>query len=171
MADPVSRLIAALEGELDHQVNGLISGRLSPAEWHNAVLQELADHHTAALMLGRHTDRLDDAGRQMVLRTLADQAGYLGGLTDAIEAGELSDARIRSRTQAYAGSIKGSYFEGATDGADLPFYPTQDCECGNHCQCSWQERRPGEWYWVLGIVATSHCPTCVLRADGSPYEG
>lgn len=167
MADPLSRLIASLSSEIDHLSNGLNGGQLSAAQWHNSILQELADYSSAAYLVGSRAQQLGAAGRQQILRTLADQAGYLSGLTDAVEAGALSDTQIRTRAKAYAGSIKASYYQGAAPG--LPFYPTQECECNSRCQCRWV-RRGGVWYWVLGHVATQHCPTCRRRADGSPYE-
>lgn len=169
MPDATSSLIAGLEAELDHQVNGLISGRLTPAAWHNAVLQELADYHTAALLSSRRITQLDQAGRQLVIHTLADQAGYLNGLTDAIEAGEISDAQVRARAKQYAGALHATSERGKTWGAELPFYPADGgTRCLTHCRCHWQ-RRGGQWWWVLESQA-EHCEDCRRRADGSPYD-
>ena len=169
-SSPLDHLISGLRSELDHLVNGLQAGLLSPAEWHNGTLQVLADYHSAAYLAGADQDRLDQAGQQLVLKTLADQVDYLGRFTDAVEAGDLSDAQIRSRAAQYAQPLRTTYSQAETAGADLPFYPADGgTECGVHCRCSW-EQRGGSWYWVMDPLA-DHCEDCRARADGSPYEG
>ncbi len=168
MPGPVDRLVAGLRGELNHLANGLAGGQLSPAEWHNETLQALADYHSAAYLAGRGLDTLDKAGQQLVLRTVADQADYLNRFTDAIEAGDLSDAQIRARAAQYAEPLRTTFSEAETAGADLPFQPADGgTECGVHCKCSW-EQRGGRWYWVLDPLA-DHCEGCRARADGNPY--
>lgn len=165
---PLDRLIGSARGELDHLVNGLQGGQLSPAEWHNATLQSLADYHSAAYLAGTGKDALDRAGQQMVLRQVADQADYLNRFTDRVEAGDLSDAQIRSRIAQYAEPLRATYSEAETLGADLPFHPADGgTECGVNCRCSWQQRG-GRWYWALDSQA-DHCAGCRARADGNPY--
>lgn len=170
MPAALSNLRSGLAAEIDHLVDGLISGRLSPSEWHNAVLQELADYHSAAYLLGRRLQALDEDGRQLVLRAIANQADFLNGFTDQVEAGALSDARIRARAALYSGSVAATFSAAATWGAFLPFHPCDGgTPCGGHCRCTWQ-RRGTAWYWVLG-AADEHCDGCRQRADGSPYGG
>src|SRR5436853_261368 len=101
----------------------MIGGQLSPPEWHNGVLQVLADYHAAAYLAGRGLSQLDADGETLVLERLADQADYLGRFTDAVEAGDLSVAQIVARVALYAASLKPIYSEAATWGANLPFYP------------------------------------------------
>lgn len=164
----LDQLIAGLKGELDHLTNGLAGGQLSAAEWHNETLQALADYHSAAYLAATGRDQLDTAGRQRILRTIADQADYLNRFTDLVEAGDVSDAQIRSRVAQYAEPLRRTWSEAETADADLPFQPGDGgTECGVHCKCSWQQRR-GAWYWVLDPLA-DHCEGCRARADGNPY--
>lgn len=174
------QIVDGLKADLGRLAERQTSGQLSPAQWHNAALRELGDYHTAAYLAGAaerlgiregsallNTRNLSKAEKSDIRAALAKQTPYLNSLTDALEAGDISDAALLARSQAYAGSIKSTYWHAKTS-SDLPFQPSEDCECSNNCQCSWQER-DGDWWWRLGSVATQHCPTCLRRADDSPY--
>ncbi len=157
----LDHLIDGLRGDLAQLATGLTSGRRSVAQWERATLQTLADHQTAAYLAGAaerlgtregsallKRGNLSRAERADIGRATRAQAAYLHSFADAIEAGELSGAQIRSRAATYAGSVKATYWEART-GARLPFYPGDGCQSGNNCHCMWQQR-DGQWWWVLG---------------------
>lgn len=178
---PLDHLVGGLRSDLTHAAERLAAGQLSPAQWHNASLQALADYHTAAYVAGAaerlgvqaggtliSPGRLSRAERADITRAVIGQAEYLNRFTDQVEAGDLSNAQIRARAAQYAQSLRTTYSEAATFGADLPFQPGDGgTACGVHCQCSWQQRS-GAWYWVLDPLA-DHCDDCRARADGNPY--
>lgn len=177
---PLTHLVDGLRDDLGRITDRHIAGQISATQWHNAALRELTDYHTAAYLTGTaermgvregskllNRGNLSQAERREIKQALTTQAAYLGKLTDAVEAGDLSPAELRARAQAYAGSVKSTYWQAKT-GGEAPFQPGEGCECGPNCQCSWQERDGALW-WQLGHVKTQHCPTCLERADGSPY--
>jgi hypothetical protein len=178
---PLDHLVGGLSGDLTRLSDQLAANRLTPAQWHNQSLQALADYHQAAYLAGTSerlgiqsggallsSQRLSRAERQDITRAVVDQAEYLSRFTDQVEAGDLSNAQIRARAASYAQSLKTTYSEALTFGADLPFQPGDGgTVCGIHCQCSWQ-KRGGVWIWALDPLA-DHCADCRARADGNPY--
>jgi hypothetical protein len=177
---PLAHLVDGLRGDIGRLTDRIVAGQISATQWHNGVLRELTDYHTAAYLAGTaqrlgvregtallNKGNLSQAERRDIRAQLTKQATYLSRFTDLVEAGDLSPAELRARAASYAGSVKSTYWQART-GADLPFQPSEGCECGPNCQCSWQER-DGGWWWQLGHVKTRHCETCLERADGSPY--
>jgi hypothetical protein len=183
MASPLLNLIGGLKDELDRSSARLASGQINAAAFHNQVLGQLADYHTAAYLSGTaerlgvqqggalvSQQRLNRAERSDITRAVSGQSDYLHRFTNRIEAGDLSNAQIRARAAQYAQSLRTTYSQAMTFGADLPFQPGDGgTACGIHCRCSW-EKRGGAWAWVLDPIA-DHCDDCRIRADGSPYEG
>lgn len=178
---PVDHLVGGLRTDLTRATDRLAAGQLTPAQWHDQTLQALADYHQAAYLAGTSerlgvqsggallsSQRLSRAERQDITRAVVGQAEFLGRFTDRIEAGDLSNAQIRARAASYAQSLRTTYSEALTFGADLPFQPADGgTACGIHCRCSWQKR--GEaWIWTLDPLA-DHCEDCRARADGNPY--
>lgn len=168
MADALSILIDGLRGGIQYHLDGLHGGQLDADAFQQGVAQDLLTFHTAAYLSGLDSDTLDATGRRAVVAAAQDQLDYLNGFADAIAAGDLSDDAITTRALSYAGSITNTWWQGATDGAELPFYPADGgTECGNNCRCEWRGSAGG-WDW---IAETDCCPGCAAREAGNPYAG
>ncbi len=157
-----------LESSLRYQLDGLHSGMLTVDEFQAGVAQDLLVFHTSAYLAGLDSDTLDEAGKQAVVATVQDQVDYLNAFADQIEQGGLSDAAIDARLLSYGGALNASWWQGATDGADLPFQPGDGgTECLGNCRCTWEQDGSG-WQWVAEPDA---CTGCLDREAGGPYGG
>ena len=164
----LDRLIGQLQEGIQHHLEGLHAGMLTPDEFQQGMAQDLLVFHSAAYLAGLDADELDETGRQAVIQAVQRQLDYLDPFVDAIDRGELSDAETDARALLYAGSINSSWWKGATDGRELPAQPGEDCECGPNCRCQW-EFDGDEAYWICADDAAS-CPTCLQRGqEWAPY--
>jgi hypothetical protein len=105
------------------------------------------------------------AERKELDKRIHAQVKYLDGFTADLRAGKLTMAQAQARAALYAGPTRATYY--ATLHPDLPFQPGEGTECMANCKCEWVEKG-GKYYWTLSAV--EHCPTCVERAAGNPYE-
>lgn len=168
MNPTLASLMSDLESSLRYQLDGLHAGMLSVDEWQAGVAQDLLVFHTSAYLAGLDSDTLDAAGRAAVVAMVQDQVDFLNAFADLIEQGGLSDAAIDARLLSYTGAINASWWQGATDGADLPFQPGDGgTPCLGNCRCEWQHDGTA-WQWV---AEPNCCAGCEDRAAGGPYGG
>lgn len=160
------KLLDDYQHAIAYQVEGVLTGKLTPDMFQAGMANDALVFHTAAYMAGVESDALDQAGRDLVVAAVQNQIDYLDAFADAIDAGELSEAQIQARAALYGGAINASYWQGATDGDDLPFHPGDGgTACLTNCKCEWELHSDG-WYWIAEAGA---CEGCQERAAGSPY--
>lgn len=159
---------------IDELSDGINSGVLSIAEWRDAMADALAVGHIAAYQEGRDSRELGNISRRQLNATLEDQIAYLNNFANDIDKYGWTDRSDRARAGLYVGALKQSYWQGATFGLEMPFYPTVGSECMVNCKCSWEiiweneEELNATAYWRLS--ANEHCRTCRRRADRNPYQ-
>ena len=108
---------------------------------------------------------LSRAERKELDARIDAQLKYLDGFVADLKAGKLTMAQAAARANMYAGANRGTYY--ATRYHGLPFYPTEGSECMVNCKCSWRQQG-ADYYWTLH--AAEHCPTCLNRQSGNPYQ-
>ena len=142
--------------------------------WSRAMEGIIARAHTAAAIaaiadragvkpsegLFRGLSRIERAEIKAIVKA---QLAYLKGFVAA--APNLSEAQIAARAALYAGAVRGTFWKQRYTG--LPFYPTEGSECMVNCKCSWRQQG-ADYYWTLH--AAEHCPTCINRQSGNPYQ-
>lgn len=167
---PSPALMSSLLEEIDSLTDGLIGGQLSPVEWHNAVAREIFAHHLAEYAAASGKDEREVLGE--VKGIVGKQIDHLNGFTDQIEAGDYEDREdaLRARAAMYAGSLKGSYWSGRTEGYDLPCVPGACEECYGSCRCDLRIEDDGI-YWDC-LEDPKSCNSCVERGNTwQPYKG
>jgi hypothetical protein len=93
------------------------------------------------------------------------QLKYLDGFVADLKQGKLTMAQAQARAALYPGATRGTFY--ATRYHNLPFYPTEGSACMTNCKCSW-EQKGNSYYWRMSAI--EHCPTCLGRASGNPYQ-
>ncbi len=141
--------------------------------WAAAFQAMIARAHTAAYMVGvAERTGVDPRGlsraeRDDVKAAVKAQLAYLDGFLVALP--ELSEAQIAARTELYAGTVRGSFWQARTNNA-LPVYPGGCPQCYGRCRCSVAEQN-GAWYWNSTNDKTT-CDGCRERgAAWQPYRG
>jgi len=142
--------------------------------WRRAMERAIRTAHTAAYIaataerLGttpKAIKGLSRAERQELDAQMRVQFKYLDGFLADMRAAKLTMAQASARAALYAGPSRGTFYAARYPG--LPFYPTQGSECKANCRCWWEESG-GQYLWKL--AQAEHCPTCVSRASGNPYQ-
>lgn len=150
--------------------DGLIGGQLSAVEWHNEVARELLAHHLAeySAAANKHIDSV----LLQVKKIVGNQMDYLTQFSMEVEAGNYKDREdaLRARAAMYAGSLKESYYRGATDAYDLPCVPGACEECYGSCRCDIRIEEDGI-YWDC-LEDPRSCSACIERGNTwQPYRG
>ena len=156
----------ALLEALDHATEGLISGRVSPTEWHNSVARELFVHHLAAYAEASGKDERDVLDQ--VKKIVGAQVDYLNKFTDDIERGRYEDMpdALEARSTLYAGALRGTWYSGRYP--SLTQVPGDgQTRCLSNCLCDLSEEDDGI-HWNLH--AKESCEDCEAMAAGSPYS-
>jgi len=153
----------------------MAAGELTVDEWKAEMLKVLAIYLAAAMLLGLASDTLSAAQEKRVASALREQANYLNGFGDAVEANGWNESS-GVRAGMYADSVTPVFWQGRTWGLPLPSLPGEGTQCLNHCRCEWQivplDAENGDYdaYWKLNEDA-EHCQTCAQRAhDWQPVQ-
>lgn len=167
---PLDRLLARFLAEVQRLGDRAIATG-DYRRWADDFQRALVDYHLGAYFLGKDATDLSPAAER-VLRTLIEQQLQFARVFGS-ERSELSDRAFLARSSLYAGALKATYSHAKWADWDLPFHPTEGCECIVNCQCHWDgqqlDRPVASFYWVLG--ENEHCPTCLQRwQDGKPYK-
>jgi len=133
-------------------------GTLSPADWRNAMRQELKEQYITEYLAGRGgVEQMTQADWGSIGGSLAEQYRYLDGFTDDIATGELSEAQIRARAKMYVNSAREAHERGYARAAN--------------------EAGLTEVKWTLN-PAVENCPDCIAFAslgwqpvEDDPYGG
>lgn len=157
----------SLRDALGNAADGIVSGRVDPTEWHNAVAAELFAHHLAAYADAAGLDVDDPQAIAAAKKIVGAQVDYLGKFTDQIEQGKYDDTpdALKSRLDMYAGALRGTYYQGKYP--SLTQVPGDgNTRCLTNCLCILSEEEDGI-HWVLD--GGEHCEDCEAMAAGSPY--
>jgi len=187
--EQVDRTVAPTETVRDRHINQKIerdiaglaadmaAGEMSTSSWVFGMRGEIKKTYINQYLLakgGRQNMTQADWGRLGGM--LKNQYGYLDKFAQDINAGKMTEAQIKARSQLYINSGRQAYERGrvaALGMPSLPAYPGDgSTQCLTNCQCHWEiTEAETEWlaYWTLG--AAEHCPDCVQRAqDWAPYR-
>lgn len=173
MPRDLDALIGEIIDEIELLSEGVEFGRVSVDDWQRQIAQTIYAAHFAAYMIGSDTTLIGDRTRESIGELVADQIDYLNQFADEIDRDGWKPA-FAARAKMYAGSIKQSYWRGATFGLDLPYYPAEGTECLTNCGCEWQitwhdrEELNATARWVRG--KDDSCPTCKARARRRPFR-
>jgi hypothetical protein len=130
----------------------------------------IATAHTAATYAaikertGVMPKGLSRAERNDLKTRVAEQLKYYDRFAE--QAGDMSEAAVAARAGMYAGAVRGTYYGARYPG--LPFQPGVGTDCLTNCRCDWVDNGDGSFNWTLD--AKESCSTCLLRADGNPYQ-
>lgn len=117
---------------------------VSPADWREAMRQELKQQYIKEYLLGRGgRPQMEQRDWGSIGGMLAEQYRLLNDFVAEIEAGTLSEAQIRARSQMYMKSSREAY-ERATQRVQ-------------------EAMGMDEELWVLGVA--DHCVDCVAFAN------
>ncbi len=173
MPDTLDTLLRDVLTSISDHNSALAAGRITGDDWSLLVARDPLAGHYAAYMIGRDTRDLSDAAKQTINATVSDQLTYLNGFAATIERDGWKDA-YGARAMLYGGSIKESFYRGATWGWSLPYMPAQGTTCLSNCGCAWvpgkidSESLTGEWYWQRG--KSDSCPECSQREAETPIR-
>lgn len=143
---------------------------IAPADWRNAMRQEIKDEYIRQYLLGRGgRDQMTATDWGSVGGMLKEQYGHLDAFAAQVDAGALSEGQIRARARMYVASAREA-FERANGRAQgvpaMPAYPGDGSTvCLTNCKCTWVfEQAETGWlcYWQLGRA--DHCDDCLGRA-------
>lgn len=160
-----------LAGYADRWANGQISLR----EFEALFKQEIKDVYILSVWTANGETSGTQAQYGLAGRRLRDQYGFMHDFFQQIEAGELSLAEIKARSNLYANSA-GQVLEQLGISEDdlprLPAYPKDgSTQCLTNCNCTIEkEKVENGWdvYWELNPGET--CPDCRRRANNSPLR-
>jgi len=167
----LTRLQDQVVQDIDHLMDGLAGGQLSPLEWAQRMEDTITEAHVAAYLLANPNPVPPDLRDSDLGRFIATQLDYLDGFYQDVEAGDPGDPSWAPRARMYARAVTTSYSMGATNGWPLPVHPGQDTDCLSNCKCEWDlvvidaSRGDADAYWERH--ANDSCDSC--REYGARY--
>jgi len=175
MDKALSDLTGKALSDFEHEMDGLLSGRMTPEDWRTTIGTDLYVYHLAAYLAGAASADVTPAVKTAVADLVNRQFDYLDQFYATIDAAgpDAMQEAWRARLALYAGALKATYSRGAFQDWPLPFHPTEDSECMVNCRCTWRldvlddEAGNADAYWETDRREV--CPTCVDRAGGNPY--
>lgn len=146
----------------------LLDGEIDVKQFQSRMTALVKAAHTQQFAFGKggiHAVTNDD--RTAIATTVDSQNAYLHKFSQAIAAGDLSEAQIRARTTLYANAAGASFETGhvASYGMpDLPQVPGDgQTACRVNCRCSLEiEETPDAWEVTWVLDGGEHCVDCVL---------
>jgi hypothetical protein len=167
MDEPLQKLLAALEAQINQLMGALASGALSAEEWAERFSSELATYHQAALLAAGQP--LNDAAAAWLARNVGTQLQFLHDFQLVVQDADEYQAGWRARAQMYGDAIGASYEAGRTRMLPLPALPRDGTTlCLTNCKCvldiQWIDEAKGDAdvYWRMS--AGESCSTCKARA-------
>ncbi len=153
------------------------NGIITAEEWRLAMRERLKQDAIQQYVLGRGgREQMTQQDWGRTGRALRDQYAFVDNMAAEMEAGNLTEGQIRSRSQNIVGSCIGLFERGrgAAFGINLPRVPRDGTTiCVSGCQCHWRietisDGSDGvdvivEATWLLGIA--DHCETCIERSQ------
>lgn len=168
MDEQLRKLITGAIESMDHQMDGLSSGRSSVNDWQIGVAQDLLVHHYAAHMAGSGSREVSDQARQRLNTLIGQQIDRLNAFADTLEGAEPSEADA-ARLRMYANAVRASWWMGKAGGVDLPVYPGACPDCWSNCRCALDMQEDGV-YWIC-VADRNSCGACKTRGDTwRPYK-
>lgn len=155
----------------------LSNGEVTLQQWELDFRQRLRSVFLDQYCLGRGGRlAMTQSDWGQVGHMLRDQYHYLHDFAAQVANGDLSAARIASRSQLYLQASTLAYERGRSAGFGmprLPAYPgdgTTECMVG--CRCTWEiQETESAWMCTWTLHPAEHCSTCLERsATWAPLE-
>ena len=157
-----------MQSHVEDYLRGDISIRRLEINLQNTLKETYIDMYSLGAG-GRNNLSQRDWGKiGAMLKKQYGQNGYMKGLLEQINSGQITPAQANARLKMYVNSANQALWKGITrDMPELPAYPGDGSTvCLTNCQCTW-EIVPVEGgfncYWRLGVA--EHCEDCVQRSQ------
>lgn len=161
-------ITADLQRRMDELSDLYTNGELLLDDWHIRMQRLITEAHTRYSF---QQGALTSAERQRLEERIRREFGFLERFRADIEAGKMTPAQIKARSQMYLESAQITLQESMMTALGIPAMPATPRDwtsiCKNGCMCTWAfERLEGNGNWNARwlLRPAEHCQTCLNRA-------